>query len=261
MKDNPHKGHRNRLRKRFLCEDLENFEPHEVLEMLLYEGTPLKDTNIIAHELLREYGSFSAVVQASPEELKKFKDMTETSSIALSMLPQLVKYYRMDKIRNRTDLKSIGRVNYYIKALLRDSVREEFYLLCLDANHQLLNKKLIRRGSINKINIDIREVAELVCRMQATSIVIAHSHPSGIPEPSQSDDEFTMNLFMAMALINVHLLDHIIVSGENTYSYWENDRLNDFRREYARYTKTPFLGERDDINNFYEDKSENEKVI
>jgi DNA repair protein RadC len=242
-----------------MCEDLENFEPHEVLEMLLYEGTPLKDTNVIAHELLNEYGSFSAVVQASPEELKKTKDMTETSSIALSMLPQLVKYYRMDKIRSRTDLRSIGRVNYYVKTLLRDSVREEFYLLCLDASHQLVNKRRIRRGSINKINIDIREIVELVCRMQASSIVIAHSHPSGVSEPSQSDDEFTMNLFMAMTLINVHLLDHIIVSGEKIYSYWNNNRLNEFRREYAHLTKTPFIGERGDFNNFYDDKNEEDE--
>ena len=88
-KENSHSGHRVRLKQRFLSEGLDAFNEHQILELLLFYTIPLKDTNEIAHDLIKTFGSLSRVFDAHPKELQKVHGISEHSSTLISMIPQL----------------------------------------------------------------------------------------------------------------------------------------------------------------------------
>ena len=99
-KKNVHEGHRDRLRQRFLQEGLENFQDHNVLELLLFYSIPRKDTNEEAHNLINRFGSLSGVFDASFEELCEVKGIGENSAALIKIMPELFKKYEVDIVRN-----------------------------------------------------------------------------------------------------------------------------------------------------------------
>ena len=110
-----HKGHRQRLKQRFLSDGLDQFEPHNVLEILLFFGIPQKDTNPIAHELINIFGSLSAAFDAPFEELLKIKGMTENAAVLMKMVPAIFRRYELDKLDQSAVLKNSRDIGQYIK--------------------------------------------------------------------------------------------------------------------------------------------------
>lgn len=261
---NLHGGHRNRLRNKFSTGGLDAFAEHEVLEMLLFDCIPMKNTNELAHELINHYGSLWQVFEAHPDELKNFKGMTAAAACSISQYMPVQKYIEANRLKNTVILANIGQAKYYFKTLLSRARREEFYLVCLNAKNEILFRLKLREGSVNRVNVDVREVAEAVCRHNATAIAIAHSHPSGDPVPSMSDDDFTRNLYIAMNLMSVQFLDHLVVGGDKVYSYWEQNRMNEFSKDYSLATKIPhsnisdMLAQNNYLKNFYDKREEEE---
>lgn len=101
--DHPHEGHRQRVKKRFREQGLKNFEPHNVLELLLFYAIPRRDTNEIAHRLLEAFGTFSRVLDAPVEELTKVEGISENSALLLKLIPQLCQLYYEEKVHDRSD--------------------------------------------------------------------------------------------------------------------------------------------------------------
>lgn len=264
---NMHEGHRNRLREKFCMGGLDRFEEHEVLEMILFDFIPRKNTNELAHELIDYYGSLWQVFEAHPDELvKNFKGkgISHPVAVSLSQYMPVQKYIEINRTKNSAPLKNLGQAKAYFHALLSRARKEEFYLVCLDARFNVLYRIKIREGSVNRVSVDIREIADVVCRHGAVSIAIAHSHPSGDPVPSMGDDDFTRNLYVAMNLINVNFLDHMIVGCDKIYSYWEQNRIAEFNKDLFSVTKTPYsnlsvqLAQNKFLNDFYSTNVEGE---
>ena len=212
-----HDGHRQRLRKRFHNEGLDNFEPHEVLELLLFYCIPRKDTKTIAKALLARFGSVPGVLNASVAELKKIPDVGEGAALFLQLLRQLQRYYDVsnayDGILN--DLDSCGR---YMVPKFRNQRNEVVMLLCLDAKCKVLECCKVGEGSVNSAAVPIRRIVEMALGANATTVILAHNHPSGIALPSDEDKLTTRRLANALAAVEIELADHFVIADDDYVS-------------------------------------------
>jgi DNA repair protein RadC len=215
-----HAGHRKRLKMRFLEEGLDNFEDHQALELLLFQAIPRLDTNPIAHRLMQKFGSLSAVLEADPKDLAKVEGVGTNAAVFLSMIPQLTRRYFHDRVRHsRRTLNTSEAAVEYLVPLMAGRSEEVFYVICLDSQLRVLYPALISEGTVKDALVHPRHVAEAAVRHKAASVILAHNHPAGSIKPSEHDHKLTRNLVQALGGIHVHVVDHIIVAGEQIYSF------------------------------------------
>lgn len=213
-----HEGHRQRLKDRFLKEGLDNFEELYVLELLLYYCIPRVDTNPIAHNLLSHFGSLTAVFSATPEELRKVPGIGENAATFLTLIPQVGRYYQIKRAETGAVLQTISQCGKYLVPYFYGRENETVFLLCLDAKCKVLACKFVGEGSVNSANIPIRRVVEIALNSNATTVVLAHNHPSGLALPSHDDIETTLRLARAMDAVEITLADHIVVADSDFVS-------------------------------------------
>lgn len=220
-----HEGHRSRLRKRFLEEGLDGFEPHQILELLLFYSIPRKDTNETAHILIDKYGSLSSVLEADPKELSGIKGIGENSAALLTLIPQIARIYYIDKLRDRPILDSSSKAAIYLINLFLGRTYEMFYVLCLDTQQRLIYAALVHEGTIDEVPVYPRVVVETALRHKAHSVILAHNHPGGSLHISGADEEVTRNIRLALNSISIQVMDHIIVAKNNYVSFAEQELL------------------------------------
>ena len=211
-----HEGHRQRLKDRFLREGLDNFDELYVLELLLYYCIPRKDTNPIAHALLDTFGSLTGVLEATVEELERIPGISHNAATFLNLVHQTGRYYQVKRAQTGDILRTIDQCGSYLVPHFYGRENETVFLLCLDAKCKVLGCKLVGEGSVNSANIPIRRVVETALNTNATTVILAHNHPSGLAIPSDEDVETTMRVAKAMESVEITLADHIVVA-DNDY--------------------------------------------
>ncbi len=220
-----HEGHRQRLRDRFRKEGLTHFQEHEVLELFLFYCLPRRDTNELGHALIERFGSLANVLQTPPEELAKLPGMGENAATFLTLIAQLERYYMMHKNDDRilANLEDCGR---YLEGCFRNRRNETVMLLCLDAKCKLISCTEVGEGSVNSAAVPIRRVVELALGVNATSVVLAHNHPSGLALPSGEDIQTTKRVALALDAVEISLVDHIIVADDDYVSLRQSGLYN-----------------------------------
>ena len=207
-----HEGHRDRVRKRFREEGLDHFSDVQALELLLFYVIPRGDTNPIAHELLSHFGSISQVLEAGVEDLCKVPGVGEKTALFLTMIPQMGRFYLVDRSRNATVLPTLENCAAYLMPRFFGRKLETVFLLCLDAKCKVLCCREIGEGSVNAASISVRKVVEAALSANATSVVLAHNHPSGVALPSADDVQTTRRIAAALSAVEINLIDHIVVA-------------------------------------------------
>ena len=207
-----HKGHRERLKQRFLEEGLDNFTDIQVLEMLLFYAIPRSDTNPIAHALLDRFGSLAQVLESDVEELKKVPGIKDHAATLLALVIDLCRYYQVNSSRQTEILTTLDACGKYLVPRFFGRTKETIFLLCLDAKCKVLCCKEIGEGSVNTASISVRKVVETALAANATTVVLAHNHPSGIAVPSNEDIQTTRRIAAALSAVEIHLADHIVVA-------------------------------------------------
>lgn len=207
-----HSGHRQRLRQRFLEEGLDHFDEIQVLELLLFYCIPRKDTNEIAHALLERFGSVAQVMEAPVDELRKVSGMGENAAIFLAIINAFGRYYQVNRASNTEILDDIEKCGAYLVPKFTGRRNETVFLLCLDAKCKILSCREVGEGSVNSAAVPIRRIVEMALGSNATSVVLAHNHPSGLAIPSGEDVQTTKRLAMAMRAVEIELVDHIVVA-------------------------------------------------
>jgi DNA repair protein RadC len=213
-----HDGHRQRLKDRFLLEGLDNFDELQVLELLLFYAIPRVDTNPMAHRLLKRFGSLSQVLEAPAEELLRVGGIGEHSAVLLNLINQMSRFYLMDRAKREKVLPTIEDCARYLQSYFYGRTRETVFLLCLDAKCKALCCKEMGEGSVNSAGISVRKIVETALREGASSVVLAHNHPSGIAIPSPEDIHTTRRLAAALASVEIALADHIVVADDDYVS-------------------------------------------
>ena len=224
-----HDGHRQRLKERFLRNGLDSFTDVQVLELALFYCIPRKDTNPIAHALLEHFGSLSQVLEASVEELQNVPGIGENTATYLTMLPQIGRFYLVDRSQREVILPTIDKCGAYLVPYFFGRGTESVFLLCLDAKCKVLCCREVGQGSVNSAGISVRKIVEIALGTNATTVVLAHNHPSGLALPSAEDIQTTRRVAAALRAVEVHLADHIVVADgdyvsmvQSGYSLEEN---------------------------------------
>lgn len=213
-----HDGHRQRLKQRFLESGLDGFTQVQVLELLLCYAIPRKDTNELAHKLLDYFGSVSGVLEAPVSELVKTPGIGENSAMLLSLTRAMSRYYQINRTENIQVLTTLEACAEYILPYFHGRTTETVFALCLDAKCKVLGCKEVGEGTINAARLNVRKIVEVALALNASAVVIAHNHPSGIAVPSQADILATRHLSSALSAMEIVLMDHIIVADEDYVS-------------------------------------------
>lgn len=213
-----HDGHRERLRKRFREEGLDSFSEVQALELALFYAISRKDTNPIAHGLLDHFGSLAQVLEAPVEELCKVPGVGENTAVYLRMITELGRFYMVSRTTQTKVLTTLEQCAEYMLPFFYGRRVETVFLLCLDAKCKVLCCKEVAKGSVNAAGISVRKVVETALGANATSVVLAHNHPSGVAVPSGEDVQTTRRIAAALAAVEVHLVDHVVVADEDYVS-------------------------------------------
>ena len=212
-----HDGHRQRLKERFLREGLDGFTDVQVLELLLFYVVPRQDTNPIAHDLLARFGTLARVLDAPVSKLTQVKGISENGATFLKLVRELDRRYVLSQGQDII-LNTIQDCCDYLSRFFKGKRNETVFLLSLDAKLKLLSCREVGEGSINYASVPIRRCVEMALEDGATSVILAHNHPSGIAVPSNDDIHTTRRLAMALSAVEIQLADHIVVAEDEYVS-------------------------------------------
>lgn len=213
-----HSGHRERIKSKFLSEGLDHFEPHEVLELLLFFGIPLKDTNPIGHALLLKFGSLSAVFDAPFEELIQVDGVGKSAATLIKLIPELCRRYQDNLSRDKLRIYSNDEAGKILIQKFIGRSNEAVVLMLLDSKSNLLYCSVVNEGSAIAANIYIKKIVRLAVQYNAVYAILSHNHPSGNCMPSKQDLNTTQWVYDALQTVEVQLIDHIIVSDNDYFS-------------------------------------------
>jgi DNA repair protein RadC len=209
-----HKDHRSRVKNRFLAEGLDHFEPHNILELLLFYAIPQRDTNELAHMLINRFGSLTGVFDASVDELMTVPGIKEHSAILIKMIPSLARIYSIEKNKIGKALTSTTAWGeYFVNRYIGLKV-ETVFLLLLDNKFNVIDCVKLHEGDVNSASFSMRKMVEIIYAKNAPMVVLAHNHPSGIAIPSPEDLATTQAMMQSFRLLDIRLLGHIIVAGD-----------------------------------------------
>ncbi|MEG1710828.1 MAG: JAB domain-containing protein [Clostridia bacterium] len=228
---NLNEGHRKRLRRRLLTTDINDWEAHEVAELVLYWGNPRSDTNKAAHRLIDYFGGFEDVLQAEINDLIEIKGVTQTNAEYFVLLKKVVKYLELLQSRRKYEIFTFEDAKDVIIAELSKCNTEDMLVIFMDASQNSLFEKIIHGVTPMGACISFREIATYCISYHAASVMLAHTHPSGFIEPSDTDDIMTRELMWFLNSMGVTLFDHIITSGREVYSYQVSGRLKKIAEE------------------------------
>lgn len=217
-----HEGHRQRLKNRFRSEGLDGFTDVQILELLLFFCIPRRDTNPIAHELLARFGSLHQVLEAPLHELEKVEGIGEQASTLISLTRQLARSYGVSQASVEKILNTTSKCGEYLKPFFLGKRDETVYLLSLDAKCKVLGCSEVGRGSVNSAGLSVRKIVETALALNATSVVLAHNHPSGLAIPSNEDTATTRRVALALYAVGIYLADHIVVAEDDFVSMAES---------------------------------------
>ncbi len=221
MSEKLHKGHRQRVKARYLKEGLDSFEDHQILELLLFYCIPMRDTNLLAHKMLKEFGSLAGLFEADPGDISRRCSVSDNTAIFISMVPHLSRRYFKGKWGEKPLLNSSSKAGEYAVSLFAGRTYEAFYIICLDSQNRVNYSDLVHEGTINEAPVYPRLIVESALRHQANSLILAHNHPGGSLKPSTADIEVTKRIAVALEAISISVVDHIIVAGDRYFSFAE----------------------------------------
>lgn len=222
-KNDVHKGHRERQTEKILQKN--KLSNHEILEILLFYAIPRKDVNELAHSLLNSFGSLKRVFEADAEMLKSVKGVGDRTAAFLIAIGRCIDIcaHENEPLPQRF---SYDDFKPSLIAAFKPFSEEKFVAFYLDTKGKILLRKIFSNHSPSYVEIKTDELLKGVFSVGASAVVVCHNHLSGDPNPSYSDDRATAAICGSLLSTGVRLADHIIVAGENTFSYRASGRLD-----------------------------------
>lgn len=208
-------------REKLLQHGAQALSDTELLAIFLRTGIPGKTAVDLANELLNEFGGLHALLKASRERFCQTKGMGDAKYTQLQAVIEMAKRCLWEELHQTDAIKSPQQSRHFLQAQLSQEPREVFAVLFLNSQHHVLGFEKLFYGTLTSASVHPREVIRRCMELGAAAIIIAHNHPSGIAEPSQSDRDITIQLQKALDLVDIKLLDHIIIGRGSSSSFAE----------------------------------------
>ncbi|HZE58961.1 MAG TPA: DNA repair protein RadC [Burkholderiales bacterium] len=213
-----------RPRERLLEKGAETLSDAELVAVLLRSGVRGKSAVDMARELLTQYGGVTHMLEAGAE-LEAMPGLGPAKRAQFAAAIELARRALQEKLEQSAALTSPGAVRDYLRLRLAARKEEAFLCIWLDAQHRAIRIEEPFRGTLTQTSVYPREIVKSALRFNAAAVIFAHNHPSGVAQPSQSDELLTRNLKEALALVEVKVLDHFIVAGHQAISFAERGLL------------------------------------
>ena len=218
-----HRGHRTRMRLK--CKhNPQLLEDHELLEFLLFHSIPRKNTNEIAHRLIKKFGCFRRVLDADLQQLQEVNGVGENTAIFLRAISETIARYSQDAHFITHPLSSRAELMEYLCTLFIGESKEKVYLILMSSSGRILHTEAIAAGFSGMSEISLKKINTLAVSTGAASAVLAHNHPDGIPIPSRQDIITTQKIKIILNELGVTLIDHFIVVDNDCVSILHNDK-------------------------------------
>ena len=222
------KGHRERVRKKFLENGFNGLEDYEILELLLFYVIPRKDTKAIAKELIKKFKTLANVLKADTLELKTINGLGDVAITFLKMIGALPARIYKDELKNQKlikDDKNKITDKEVLLSFLRNKIGyedvEKFYVIYLSSSNEVIAFEESSSGTLDRSSIYPREIYKRVIMENAKSIIIAHNHPSGNTCPSKCDIDITNEIAKGLKNFGALLIEHIIITRDSYFSFLE----------------------------------------
>lgn len=210
-------GHRKRLKERFMSGGADALADYEMLELLLFQALPRRDTKPLAKALIKRFGSFSAVITAPPEALREIKGVGDSVIMSFKTVSASANLLSREQVMSRPVVGSWDQLLGYLRGIMAHEQNEQFRVLFLDTKNSLIADEKQQDGTVNHTPVYPREVIKRALQLGATAIIMVHNHPSGDPTPSGADVEMTREIQDVGKKLGVTLHDHVIIArGGNT---------------------------------------------
>lgn len=212
-----------RPRERLINDGADKLSNEELIAIILKNGTKNKSVKELSLEILREYKNINNLKNISIEKLQSIKGIGMVKAIELVAVIELGKrIFLSNNISNNKRLLSSKEIWEDTKYLFNGKKQEYFYCLYFNNKQELIERKLLFMGTINRSVVHPREVFKEAYLHSASNIICMHNHPSGDVTPSREDINFTRNLVEIGRMQGIPVIDHIIVSDNSYYSFYEN---------------------------------------
>jgi DNA repair protein RadC len=215
---NSHKGHRQRLRARFLGGGEQAVPDYELLEMVLFNAIPVADVKPLAKRLLAEFKSFPDLVHASRARLLAVPGVGPRVIDELKLIKAAAVRLTQREVNTKDPLNSWQAVLDYLKAAQSFDTKESFRIIFLDKRNQLIADEVQQRGTVDHTPVYIREVIARALELSSTAVILVHNHPSGDPSPSRADIDMTKLIMSAGQPLGISVHDHIIIGRQGHFS-------------------------------------------
>ncbi|MHB8769535.1 MAG: RadC family protein [Syntrophales bacterium] len=219
------RGHRMRLRRKFLIAGSNAFHEYEILELFLTYALPRADVKPQAKRLLEKFGSIKAVVDADIGELTAIAGVGENSAVLIKLVKEIASLYLLQKAKEKRQVSCTSELFDFCRTVMGGKRDEEFCVIYLDAQNQVIEFEPIQKGIVNQAVVYPRQVLENALKKKASAIILAHNHPSGHVRPSEADIRLTKTIQETAKLLDILVHDHIIVGENRFFSFREEGLL------------------------------------
>jgi len=214
-----------RPRERLIQQGPQALSDAELLAVFLRVGVTGKSAVDLGRDMVKHFGSLQALFAATVRDFSSLHGLGAAKYAQLQAVLELARRVLSEELRSGTLLNSPQAVKQYLQLLFQGKAHEAFVVLFLDVKNCLIAAEELTRGTISHANVYPREVVKAALTHNASTLILAHNHPSGEVEPSKADLLLTKRLQQALALVDISILDHIVVAGRHTYSFAEHGRM------------------------------------
>lgn len=224
-----HKGHRERAIESFL-KNSDGLNDHQVLEVLLFFAIPRIDTNPLAHKLINNFGDLKGVFSATAEQLMTVSGVGKKVACFILAIADLFK-----RIENKKQKEILFSNPYqtkeYLYNLFDGLSHEKFLMIFLDTKFKMLTKVEFTDNAKTKVSAEIPELVKAINVYKPAYAIMAHNHTSDSVLPSKEDHLATKKINIICELNDINLIDHVIVSGKNSFSYKGENLIDDIKKQ------------------------------
>ncbi len=210
----------DRPREKLLAKGKNNLSNAELIAILLGSGTrSMSALDLARNILLDNSNSLNEVAQLGIKELKQFKGVGEAKAVTIVSALELGRRRKPEDRRLKPRLMTSQEAYDFMKAELQDLKHEEFWVILLRRNHEVINKYLVSSGGVSGTLVDPKVIFKRVVDKMAAAVILIHNHPSGNKQPSESDVRLTRKIQAAGKLFDISVIDHLIFTDEGFYSF------------------------------------------